>query len=369
MTTAGRSGGGNWAGLIGGAASIAAIGAAAGVTALRRTVRRRGPDPLVREDFTLMNVDRGSIVAADDGVPLAVREVGPVAAPLTVVFVHGYCLRMESWHFQRRELARRWGQDVRMVFYDQRGHGRSDRGRAQSCTIAQLGADLAAVIRAVAPTGPVVMVGHSMGGMTVLAAAGQFPDLFTERVVGVGLLSTTAAGLAQTGLGRNLENPAVDAFRLAVRTAPGVIQFGRGVVRSLISPVLLAASYGTDVSPALVHFSESMINGTSVVTMVNFLKSLELHDETNSLTVLADIPALVLCGDDDWVIPFRKSEELADGLPLAEIVRVRRAGHLVQLEFASEVDDAIDRLIARARTHRRSGPRRGAAEPRRRTVG
>jgi pimeloyl-ACP methyl ester carboxylesterase len=368
VTDGGRSGS-NWAGLIGGVASVAAVGAAAGVTALRRSVRRRGPDPLMREDFTLMNVDRGSIVAADDGVPLAVREVGPKKAPLTVVFVHGYCLRMESWHFQRRELEHRWGQDVRMVFYDQRGHGRSGRGRAQSCTITQLGADLAAVIRAVAPTGPVVIVGHSMGGMTVLAAAGQFPDLFAERVVGVGLLSTTAAGLAQTGLGRNLENPAVDAFRLAVRTAPGVVQFGRGVVRSLISPVLLAASYGTDVSPALVHFSESMINDMSVVTMVNFLKSLELHDETDSLAVLVDTPALVLCGDDDWVIPFRKSEELADGLPLAEIVRVRRGGHLVQLEFASEVNDAIDRLVSRARAHHGPGSRRGAADPRRRTVG
>ena len=103
---------------------------------------------------------------------------GSADAPVTVVFVHGYCLRMESWHFQRRQLERRWGAAVRMVFYDQRGHGRSGTPSVASCTIGQLGRDLDAVLRSVAPDGPVVLVGHSMGGMTILALARQRPELF-----------------------------------------------------------------------------------------------------------------------------------------------------------------------------------------------
>lgn len=350
-------------GIAGGAASVAAVAAVAGISAVRRRVRTPAPDEARREDFAAMAADRGSVVAAGDGVPLAVREVGPASAPLTVVFVHGYCLKMECWHYQRRELARRWGDDVRMVFYDQRGHGRSGEVTPEECDIGRLGLDVADVIRAVVPSGPFVLVGHSMGGMSVLAAARQFPDTLSDRLVGIALMSTTAAGLSTSGLGRNLQNPAVDAVRLAVRNAPGVVQFGRGVARSLIAPVLRAASFGTDVSPTLVAFAEQMIHDTSVVTMVNFLEALEVHDELDALPTIAGIPALVLCGDDDWVIPFDKSLQLAELLPHAEMVRVRRAGHLVQLEFPIEVSDALDRLVQRARE------RRLQARPARRTVG
>lgn len=72
---------------------------------------------------------------------------------------------MASFHFQRRELASRWGDNVRMVFYDQRGHGRSGLPAPASCTVGQLGDDLESVLRVLVPRGNAVLVGHSMGGM------------------------------------------------------------------------------------------------------------------------------------------------------------------------------------------------------------
>lgn len=315
---------------------------------VRETAFRSNKDPLATENLDLMDADRGSIVIADDGVPLAVREVGPTDAELTVVFVHGYCLRTSSWHFQRRALEQHWGSTVRMVFYDQRGHGRSGVPSPESCTIGQLGLDLDAVVRSVVPKGRIVLVGHSMGGMSILSMARQRSDMLRQRVIGAVLISTTAAGLAQSGVGRSLQNPAVDAFRLAVRTSPGVVQFGRGAVRALISPVLRAASYGTRVSPRLVAFSQSMIDDTSVVTIVNFLETLELHDESEALVEFENIPVSVVCGDEDWIIPFASSEALAQALPRSETVRVRQGGHLVQLEFPEQVNGAILRLVTRA---------------------
>ncbi len=328
--------------------------------ALRETVLRSNKDPLAGENLNLMDADRGSIVMADDGVPLAVREVGPKDAPVVAVFVHGYCLRMSSWHFQRQTLEQEWGSSVRMVFYDQRGHGRSGTPAPESCTIGQLGLDLDAVIRAVAPRGHLILIGHSMGGMTILSMTRQRPKLVKERVIGVGLISTTAAGLAKTGLGSSLDNPVIGAFRRAVRTSPGVVQFGRGAVKTLIAPVLRAASYGTRVSPRLVEFSQAMLDETSVVTIVNFLETLELHDETESLAGLADIPVAVICGDDDWIIPYRSSLAMAQALPNSDMVRIRQAGHLVQLEFPDKVNAALIRLGTRAmdmRARRRSGRR------------
>ena len=82
------------------------------------------------EDFELLDADRSCVVTTPDGVPLAVREVGPQDAPLTVVFAHGFCLRMGAFHFQRARLAEQWGPQVRMVFYDQRGHGQSGEALA-----------------------------------------------------------------------------------------------------------------------------------------------------------------------------------------------------------------------------------------------
>ncbi|QBJ95497.1 alpha/beta hydrolase [Rhodococcus sp. ABRD24] len=344
----------NRLGLFGGVAGLAAVGTLAGLNAVKAVTTRRGPEIYGAEDFASMSRDRSRTVRAEDGVALLVREVGPDDAPLTVIFVHGYCLRMESWHFQRQQLAELWGSDVRMVFYDQRGHGESGMPAVESCTIAQLGRDLVTVIEEVAPSGPVVLVGHSMGGMTILAMARQFPELFDDKVIGVGLLATTAAGLNKSGLGRNLDNPVIDAFRLAVRTAPGMVQQARGAARAVIAPILRAASYGTDVSPRLVDFSEGILNSTSVVTIVNFLESLELHDESEALPVLSDTPVLVLCGDADMIIPFSSSRSLAAALPCAELVRVRDAGHLVELEFPQVTSDAIDRLVRRAVSIRRN---------------
>ena len=86
------------------------------------------------------------MVTTPDGVPLAVREVGPVDAPLTMVFAHGFCLRMGAFHFQRTRLAEEWGPQVRMVFYDQRGHGRSGEAEPETYTLTQLGQDLETVL-------------------------------------------------------------------------------------------------------------------------------------------------------------------------------------------------------------------------------
>ncbi|MEE2033881.1 alpha/beta fold hydrolase [Rhodococcus chondri] len=335
-------------GLLG--ASLLTLASSAGLYAVR-TAGMPAHEIYGDEDFDAILRLPTRIVNTEDGVPLVVREAGSSLSPMTVVFVHGYCLRMQSWHLQYRHLQERWGRDVRMVFYDQRGHGESGSSNSRSCTIAQLGRDLGSVIDATAPRGPVVVVGHSMGGMSAIALAAQRPDLFESRIVGVGLLATTAAGLSKTGIGRNLENPVIDAFRYAARTAPGFVQHARGMARAVVTPILRAASYGTVVAPRLVELSDRMLDETSVLTIVNFLRTLELHDESAALPVLERVPTLVLCGDADMVIPFSSSEELAAALPGTELKRVRGAGHLVQLEFPEVVDRALDRLIQRAFAH------------------
>lgn len=306
-------------------------------------------DEFAGEDFDLLSRARSGVVAADDGVPLAVREVGPAYAPLTVVFVHGFCNRMTGWHFQRVQLERTWGRTIRMVFFDLRGHGDSGVPRRTSCTIPQLARDLDAVLRVLVPDGPIVLVGHSMGGMAVLSYAGQHPDLIGSRVVGVGLIATAAGALGETGLTRTLNTPVVAGFSTAARALPRVVQGGRGAGKRVLAPILRSASFGDrTISPAIMWHSEQMINDTPLKTLVDFLPSFKNHDETAAVPLLAPIPTLVLCGDRDLMTPIRYSTSIAEQLPDAELVKVPGAGHMVHLERSQLVSEALDRLLTRS---------------------
>ncbi len=338
------------AGWLAGAAGLAAVGTLAGVTVARSMTRRTtSDDPYQGEDFELLDADRSSVVTTPDGVDLAVREVGPEHAPLTVVFSHGFCLRMGAFYFQRARLEQQWGPQVRMVFYDQRGHGQSGEASPDTYTVEQLGKDLETVLAVTAPKGPVVLVGHSMGGMTVLSHARQFPRRYPTRIVGAALISSAAEGVARSPLGEILKNPVLEAARFAARYAPKTVHRGRGAAKSIIAPVLRAASYGDEkISPSVVAFSERMMHGTPIATLVEFLHALEVHDETAGLVTLAKVPTLIACGDRDLITPAEHSEAMASALPKSELVIVGGAGHLVQLEQPEVIDDALVRLVERA---------------------
>src|SRR4051812_48519564 len=132
----------------------------------------------------------------EDGVDLHVEVEENPDSPLTVVLAHGFTARLAEWQLQREALRPR----ARLVLFDQRGHGRSGWTDLTKATIDRTGRDLGEVLDATTPEGPVVLAGHSMGGMSVMALARQRPELFGSRVVGVFLLATSAGGLVESGL-------------------------------------------------------------------------------------------------------------------------------------------------------------------------
>lgn len=192
-----------------------------------RAVRRaaRHPGQAVADDGTALyyEIDEAEPAAAGNGGstgPRKRRLFGRKSpGPVTVVFSHGYCLAQDSWHFQRAALRGL----VRTVHWDQRSHGRSARGRAQAdgvpVTIDQLGRDLKAVIDAAAPEGRLVLVGHSMGGMTMMALADQYPELVRDRVAAAAFVGTSSGRLGEVSFG--LPVAGVNAVR---RVLPGVLK-------------------------------------------------------------------------------------------------------------------------------------------------
>ncbi|MDP9101229.1 MAG: alpha/beta hydrolase [Actinomycetota bacterium] len=345
------------AGLIGGLAGVAVAGAAVGLAAERYAVGRARlrPDPDAREPFFALPADKIRRVVADDGVPLHVEEVGDSpagSAPLTVVFVHGYLNEMAVWHFQRQAFAA--DNPGRLVFYDQRGHGRSGRGTSGHATIDQLGKDLYAVLQACAPAGPVVLVGHSMGGMTVMALADLHPELFGSRIVGVALLSTSTGKLAHATFGlpaavAPVTERVVPWLTRGMRRRPELFEKGRRAGTDLAFVITRMYSFGSrDVSPSVVELVERMAANTPVDVIAEFYDTFVSHDKLAALHVLADVEVLVLVGSKDLTTPVDHSRVIAEALPHAQLVVVEGAGHMVQLERPAFVTLQLRALLRRA---------------------
>jgi pimeloyl-ACP methyl ester carboxylesterase len=371
---------GHTAGVVGAVLGLAAAGTAAGVAVTRVAARRvraaelsggkQRRDAMLREDDPLGGAsrpaDRTALVRADDGVLLSAEEIGPPDAPLTVVFVHGYTLSMASWAFQRRTLAAELATanghrpDARLVFYDQRGHGASGRGTPERSTIEQLARDLDAVLTARASRGPVVLVGHSMGGMTIMGLAALRPELFGSRVVAVALISTSSGQLAELtfGLPELLTRVRAAFFPVAawtMRWRPALAERTRRLAGDLVSAVTRSLSFASpDVDPALTRYLDAMIAGTPVDVIAEFYPALAGLDETGSLEPLRGVPTLVLTGDADKMIPKEHSERIVERLPDCEYVVVADAGHMVLLEKPAEVSAALTGLLRRVAAEARA---------------
>ncbi|MFF2088183.1 alpha/beta fold hydrolase [Nocardia sp. NPDC058176] len=294
------------------------------------------------------SAERRVMVSTADGVELAVREYGRRSADLTVVLIHGHCLRSESWTDVRDALLREHPA-ARVVCYDHRGHGDSATAPRQTYNLEQLGQDLHDVLDVVAPNGPVVLVGHSMGGMTVLTYADRYRHEIGTRVVGVGLIATAASGLADAGFGRLLRNPFISGFQAAVRRAPRLMQRVKLLACKVFAPVVRAAEFGDGkVSPRVLTLAAAMHNATPIVTMASFLSAFMTYDRTDVLPDLSTIPTMILCGSADLMTPPAHSVAMAAAVDYSDLVMIEGAGHSVILEQPGQVTQAITRLLTRA---------------------
>jgi len=345
-----------WAvrGLMGTAVATVAVAVAA-ATHHRRiaNVRSLAAQRLGEYELGDLPPDREYIVTADDGVPLSVEEVDPAdggAPEFTVVLVHGYTLDRRCWHFQRLDFALCAAPRVRQVLYDHRSHGRSGHSPRQACTLEQLGRDLDAVIRAAAPEGRVVLVGHSMGGMTIMALAEHNPEIFAERICGVAFLNTSAGDIGRSGLPRpflSRRNPVMLAAARLSRWQPDAVEHVRHIGRQLIWSLIRRLAFGHEaVEPARVELMDSMMRCTSLEVMTDFLPTLGAHNRYAALAGLQYVKALVIGAESDLLVQYEHSEAIAALLPDVELVRVPASGHMTMLEQPELVNEHLLDLLA-----------------------
>lgn len=343
-----------WAGAL---ASAVVAGAAAGLGAERKVIRakRLSPDP-AKGQFAPLPADRVHKITLDDGITLHVEEVGSVDAPVTMLFFHGFIQSSGTWHFQRTGLTDLTEQGVRMVFVDQRGHGSSDRGVVSLCTIGQLGHDARAVIDAVAPAGALVLVGHSMGGMAIMALAETWPELFKDRVIGVALIATSAGSMAELTFGLpGILGTAVGKLRPQMWAAVGrraaLIERARRGGTDFGHEATLRIGFGRSgqVPPSMSEYVSHLFDQTSMETIAAFMPAFLNHRRLGALAALTDTETIVIVGDKDMVTPVSQAEEIAKALPDAKLVVLAGAGHMVIMERSALVNLHLRSLVSRAR--------------------
>ncbi|WP_102145716.1 alpha/beta fold hydrolase [Mycobacterium hubeiense] len=281
-------------------------------------------------------------VATRDGTQLAVRVYGPPTATHTVVFLHGFCLNRATWARQIAYLTRRYGDAVRIISYDHRGHGKSSGAPTSTYRIDQLATDLADVLRALNIAGFVTLVGHSMGGFTALSYLGLPAHLRPVEPHGLVLVATAAGKLTDRGLCRLLATPATPALCGLVDHTP------TQVLRALSGPLLTALRWrGIDRAEriALVALTAAALATTPLTTAVGFLPTLASYDQHPTLPSIS-ARTVIVSGGADILTPPAHSAELAAAIPGATHIQLPQAGHMLPQEAPHVINDAISQVMA-----------------------
>lgn len=289
---------------------------------------------------------QGAALPGADGASLYVETAGKADGPV-LLLTHGAGMDSTIWFLAKRDLGDRF----RLVTWDLPGLGKS---KAHKIDLESYAENLLVVIRSIGK--PVVLVGHSMGGMTIQTLARRHPELFGTTVVGTVLLNTTHTNPLKTmilsGLARALEPVLKVAFWVEAALFPlawlsmwqsylsgsahiaNRLTFGSGVTRRQLDHVALL---GTRNSPA------SIARGN--IAMFDW-------DATGAIATLTE-PIQIIAGNGDIVTKPEASDTIASTAVAPELHRIDGANHMSFLDHAPDyhrlIADYAGRAFARAR--------------------
>lgn len=275
-------------------------------------------------------------VVSADGSRLHTEVYGPEGAP-AVVLSHGWTCSIGFWAAQIAGLAA----DHRVIVYDQRGHGRTAPAARTGHTTDALADDLEAVLAATLEPGErAVLVGHSMGGMTLMAASGR-PG-FREHAAAAVLCSTGSSRLVAESLVLPLRAGRLRTWLTGkILGSPAPL----GPVSPLSKRMLRYGTMGAGAAPERVLACVRMVHACPRAVRVawsHVLAGLDLDAEVRELRV----PTAVFVGTADRLTPPVQARALAAALPdCAGLVELHGVGHMTPVEAPEAVTARIRELV------------------------
>ncbi|WAU85531.1 alpha/beta hydrolase [Streptomyces sp. Qhu-G9] len=273
-----------------------------------------------------------------DGARLHVEVHGTVddATAPAVVLAHGWTCSTAFWAAQIRDLAA----DHRVIVYDQRGHGRS--AASPVCSTDGLADDLEAVLAAtLAPGEKAVLAGHSMGGMTLMAAAGRAG--FREHAAAVLLCSTGSSRLVAESLVVPMRAGRPRTWltkRILGSRAP------LGPVTPLARRILKYGTMGPGSAPEMVEACARIVHACPRRVRYSWSKVLDLLDLDHAVRELA-VPTAVVVGTADRLTPAVHARALVAALPqCVGVTELPGIGHMTPVEAPEQVTARIRELVS-----------------------
>ena len=330
--------------LAAGIGAALAGGAAVGFVAERALVRGRVVPPVPAEEVPLGSLaGERSTVRGPGDLTIAVETYGPDTAP-QLVLAHGWVCTGRAWH----EVVKRLRDRYRIITYDQPGHGRSDPPDDGQYDLDLLGDAFAAVVAAATGPGPLVVAGHSLGGMTILNAVRRHPALL-ERLRGAVLLSTTSSARSERlGLERGIR--AVARLERGIRRVvptlrdPRVTRAADRLTRATSDLSYLVARWsavGEDADPRIVAFTQQMVFSSGSDVVFGLVEAVLGVDEDDGLEALARVPTTLVVGAEDRLTPVLLSQRMADRSD-ARLIELDGVGHMALLEAGAEVTRVLE---------------------------
>jgi len=292
----------------------------------------------------------GSVVPGASGAQLYVEQQGNPDAPV-IVLTHGWAMDSTIWYYAKRDLAR----SFRVISWDLPGMGRSTPVTPSAIGLTEFAQDLRSVI-ALAGDRKVVLVGHSIGGMTIQTLARDDADFFDRHVAGTVLVNTTYTNPLKTmilsPLAQAIRWPLLEPLmRLAILLQPLVWLSAWQSYLSGSSHIANRIGFGK-------YVTRSQLEHTSLLSTRNAPGNIHRGnlamfrwDATGAMAKVTP-PLLLLSGAVDIVTKPEAGEEIARTTPRSVNTTIEGVNHMGFLEASPTYNQAIAAFAAEA--HRAS---------------
>lgn len=301
---------------------------------------------LAKPDTDPTRPERGDhqMITSPTGSTLYVELHGPLDAP-PVILTHGWGLDSTIWYYLRRHLSQRF----RVIVWDLPGLGRSRAANGQAIDLSHFAQDLKAVL-ALTDGKPAVLVGHSIGGMTIQTLVRDNPEVLNSAVAGLVLVNTTYTNPLRTmvlsGLAQALRWPLLEPlFRLTIWLQPLAWLSAWQSYLSGSAHLANRIGFASQVTRSQLEHNTLLATRNPPAALARGNLAMFRWDADGALQAIT-VPTLILAGDSDLVTKCEASKTLSRATPGGRLEVISDANHMGFLERSEIYNEEIARFCA-----------------------
>jgi pimeloyl-ACP methyl ester carboxylesterase len=280
-----------------------------------------------------------------DGTKIRAEVFGQADAP-ALLFTHGWGTSSAEWYYAKRHL----GSQFRLIFWDLRGLGQSTQPSDGDFPLQKMAEDLDSVL-SLADGKPVVLVGHSIGGMINLTFCRTFPDRLGRQVIGIAQVDTSYTNPVKTTknaeLSTALQKPVAEPLLHAmIWFSPLVrimnwLSYQNGTTHLLNAKSSFAGSETRGQLDLISRYSyQSAPDVVARGTLAMF------HWDGTPVLPHVNVPALIIVGQQDTTTLPSASERMRSAMPQATLEVVSPSAHFGLLEQNERYNSALERFAS-----------------------